>query len=139
MGRYMTSIPGFGESDEETPIVILGPNGSGKTQLAPKITASNKVTAVSAQRRTWLDDNLPVQEEQQLRYHVKSQRDSWRQCSWRPMEEINHILSILIQEHTNLLTKKNEDAIESGVSFDPITDTKLILLQGFWHRLFQKR
>jgi ABC-type molybdenum transport system ATPase subunit/photorepair protein PhrA len=109
------NIPGFGESDEETPIVILGPNGSGKTQLAQKIAQSNQVSAISAQRRTWVDDSLPVQEEQQLRNQVKSQQDRWRQHSWQPTEEINFILSTLIQDHTNLLTKRNEEAIDSGM------------------------
>jgi ATPase subunit of ABC transporter with duplicated ATPase domains len=133
------NIPGFGESDEETPIVILGPNGSGKTQLAQKIAQSNQVSAISAQRRTWVDDNLPVQEEQQLRNQVKSQQDRWRQHSWQPTEEINFILSTLIQDHTNLLTKRNEEAIDSGMPFEPVKDSKLILLQGLWNRLFQKR
>jgi len=132
-------IPGLGEHDGEAPIVILGPNGSGKTQLAQKIAESNQVSAISAQRRTWVDDNLPVQEEQQLRNNVRSHIDRWRQNSWQPTEEINFILSTLIQDHTNLLTKKNEEAIDSGKPLEPVKDTKLILLQGVWNRLFPKR
>ena len=139
MAQIKITIPGFGESDEETPIVILGPNGSGKTQLAQKIAHSNQVSAISAQRRTWVDDSLPVQEEQQLRNQVKSQQDRWRQNSWQPTEEINFILSTLIQDHTNLLTKRNEEAIESSMPLEPVKDTKLILLQGLWNRLFPKR
>lgn len=139
MAQTKINIPGFGESNEETPIVILGPNGSGKTQLAQKIAQSNQVSAISAQRRTWVDDNLPVQEEQQLRHQVKSQQDRWRQHSWQPTEEINFILSTLIQDHTNLLTKRNEEAIDSGMPFEPVKDSKLILLQGIWNRLFPKR
>jgi len=132
-------IPGFGEHEGEAPIVILGPNGSGKTQLAQKIAQNNQVSAISAQRRTWIDDNLPVQEEQQLRNQVRSQLDRWRQNSWQPTEEINFILSTLIQDHTNLLTKNNEEAIDSGKPLEPVMDTKLILLQGLWNRLFPKR
>jgi len=132
-------IPGFGEHDGEAPIVILGPNGSGKTQLAQKIAQINQVSAISAQRRIWVDDSLPVQEEQQLRNNVRSQIDQWRQYSWRPTEEINFILSTLIQDHTNLLTKKNEEAIDSGKPLEPVKDTKLILLQDLWNRLFPKR
>jgi hypothetical protein len=119
--------------------VILGPNGAGKTQLAQKIAQNNQVSAISAQRRTWVDDNLPVQEEQQLRSQVRSHIDRWRQHSWQPTEEINFILSTLIQDHTNLLTKKNEEAIDSGKPLEPVKDTKLILLQGLWNRLFPKR
>lgn len=139
MAQIRINIPGFGESDAEAPIVILGPNGSGKTQLAQKIAQSTQVSAISAQRRTWVDDSLPVQEEEQLRSQVKSQQDRWRQHSWQPTEEINFILSTLIQDHTNLLTKRNEQAIDAGIPLEPLKETKLILLQGLWNRLFPNR
>lgn len=132
-------IPGLGKLAGETAVVILGPNGSGKTQLAQKIANTNQVSAISAQRRTWIDDNLPVQEEQQLRSNARSQIDRWKQHSWQPTEEINYILSTLIQDHTNLLTNRNEEAIRADIPLDPIRDTKLIRLQGLWNRLFPKR
>lgn len=138
MAQTKITIPGFGENDEDRPIVFLGPNGSGKTQLAQKIAQINQVSAISAQRRTWIDDSIPVQEEQQLRNQVKSQQDRWQGASWQPTEEINFILSTMIQDHTNLLTKRNEEAIDSNMSLEPTTDTKLILLQGLWKRLFPK-
>ena len=133
------TIPGFKELDGDTPIVILGPNGSGKTKLAQKIAQVNQVSAISAQRRTWVDDNIPVQEGQQLRNNIQSQLNQWRSRSWQPTQEINFILSELIQDHTNILTARNEEAINSASPFDPVTDTKLILLQGIWNRLFPKR
>jgi ABC-type cobalamin/Fe3+-siderophores transport system ATPase subunit len=139
VAQIKVNIPGFGELDGEVPIVILGPNGSGKTQLAQRIAQTNQVSAISAQRRTWVDDNLPVQEEQQLRNNIRSIMDQWRQRSWQPTEEINYTLSTLIQDHTNLLTKRNEEAIDSGKPLDPVRDTKLILLQALWNRLFPKR
>lgn len=139
MAQIKINIPGFGEHDSETPIVILGPNGSGKTQLALKIAQSNQVSVIGAQRRTWIDDNLPVQAEQQLLNNVRSQIATWNERAWQPTEEINFILSTLIQDHTNLLTKRNEQTIESGELLEPTKDTKLILLQGLWNRLFPKR
>ena len=139
MAQIKINIPGFGESDGEAPIVILGPNGSGKTQLAQKIAQSNQVSAISAQRRTWVDDSLPVQEEEQLRSRVRSQQDQWQINSWQTTDEINFVLSTLIQEHMNLLTKRNEQAIDLGTPLEAVKDTKLILLQGLWNRLFPKR
>lgn len=139
MAQIKIIVAGLGELDGEAPIVILGPNGSGKTQLAQKIATENRVSAISAQRRTWVDDHLPVQEEQALRNQVQAQQDRWRNNSWQPTEEINFILSRLIQDHANVLTKKNEDAIESGKPVEPVKDTKLIVLQGLWNRLFPKR
>lgn len=139
MAQIKINIPGYKELDGDVPIVILGPNGSGKTQLAQKIASSNQVSPISAQRRTWVNDNLPVQEETQLQRETINQINQWRQNSWQPTSEIDHILSRLIQDHTNTLTKRNEEAIESGQKLNPVTDTKLILLQILWNRLFPKR
>jgi ABC-type glutathione transport system ATPase component len=139
LAKITIKIPGFGDNTDEHPIVILGPNGSGKTQLAQKIAQSNQVSAISAQRRTWVDDNLPVQEEHQLLAQVRSHQDRWRQHSWQPTEEINYLLSTLIQDHTNLLTRRNEEAITSATALNPVRDTKLILLQSLWNRLFPQR
>jgi len=139
VAQIKINIPGFQDDDGEAPIVILGPNGSGKTKLAQKIARNNKASAISAQRRTWIDDSLPVQEEQNLRNNVQNQLNRWHDHSWQPTEEINFILSTLIQDHTNLLTKRNEEAIDSGTSFVPVRDTKLIQLQDLWNRLFPKR
>lgn len=139
MAQIKINIPGFGESDGEAAIVILGPNGSGKTQLAQKIAQNNQVSAISAQRRTWVDDSLPVQEGQRLRNEVEAQQRQWQQNSWHPTEEINYILATLIQDHINLLTKRNEQAIDEGIPLEPVTDTNLIQLQGLWNRLFPKR
>lgn len=139
MTQIKIKIPGLEDNDGEMPIVIFGPNGSGKTQLAQKIAQNNQVSAISAQRRTWVDDSLPVQEEKQLLNQISNQQNVWRERSWYPTEEINFILSTLIQDHTNLLTQKNEEAINSGQPLDPIKNTKLMLLQGLWNKLFPKR
>jgi ABC-type cobalamin/Fe3+-siderophores transport system ATPase subunit len=139
MAQIKLNIPGFGDLDGDAPIVILGPNGWGKTQLAQKMAQSNQVSAISAQRRLWVDDNLPVQEGQQLRQHVQRQLDQWRSHSWQPTEEISFVMSTLVQDHSNLLTQRNEEAINMGVPLEPVRDSKLILLQSLWNRLFPKR
>ena len=139
MALITINIPEYGISESESPIVILGPNGSGKTKLAQKITSINKVNAISAQRRTWVDDSLPVQEEHQLRDNINSHQNAWRSNSWRPTEDINFILSSLIQDHSNILTQRNEDAINTNKPILPTTDTKLIVLQRLWKKLFPHR
>ncbi len=139
MGHSKIVIPGLGENEGEGPIVILGPNGSGKTQLAQKITQLNKANGISAQRRTWVDDSLPVQEERNLLNNVRSQQEHWHASPWEPTQDINFILSKLVQEHTNLLTQQNELAIATAQPLQPVNDTKLILLQGLWGRLFPNR
>ena len=133
------NVPGFGPNEAETPIVILGPNGSGKTRLAQNIARQNQVSTISAQRRTWVEDTLPVEGEEQLRNRVRNELDTWRDNAWRPTQEMDFLLSRLIQEHAGALTTRNEQAILSKTSLDPIRDTGLMLLQGVWTTLFPKR
>jgi ABC-type cobalamin/Fe3+-siderophores transport system ATPase subunit len=139
VAQIKITVPGMGDLLGARPIVILGPNGCGKTQLAKRIASTNTVAAVSAQRRTWLDDNLPVQTEQQLKSHVQNQQNHWQNHSWQPTEEINHVLSTLIQEHADALTRRNEEAIATGALLPPLTDGRLIKLQALWGRLFPLR
>lgn len=139
MAQVAINVPGFKTLDGETPIVILGPNGSGKTKLAQKIAREQLVCAISAQRRTWVDDSLPVQNEKDLRQHTRSQQDRWQEYSWHPTEDLHLILSQLIQDHTNRLTINNEEAIASTNPLQPVRDSKLMLLQALWGRLFPKR
>lgn len=129
MGHSKIIIPGFGENEGDAPIVILGPNGSGKTQFAQKITQANKANGISAQRRTWIDDSLPVQEDRDLLSNLRSQQENWHAYPWQPTGDINFILSKLVQEHTNRLTQQNEVAIATAQAIQPIYDTKLMLLQ----------
>src|SRR5688500_12430904 len=125
MAEITIKIPKQADVAGKAPIVILGPNGSGKTKLAQGISASNKVTAVSAQMRTWLDDQLPVDTADRVKNHVQNQQDHWRSRSWQPTEEINQLLSTLIQEHSSLLSTRNEEAIASETPLQPVTNTKL--------------
>ena len=48
MAQIQINIPGYYAPDGQTPIVILGPNGSGKTQLAQKIAQGGNVAGHGA-------------------------------------------------------------------------------------------
>ena len=110
MAEININIPGFREIGGQSPIVIIGPNGSGKTHLAIKIAQANEFSSISAQRRTWIDDNLPVLEEKQLQTNTRNTINQWRNHAWQPTEEINFVMSKLVQDHSTLITKRNEDA-----------------------------
>jgi Protein of unknown function (DUF4435)/AAA domain, putative AbiEii toxin, Type IV TA system len=133
------TFPGAGLLEGAFPLIILGPNGSGKTRLAQQITSPGDWTAIGAQRRTWLDDQLPVMEEQQQNNHLNSVQGNWRANSWQPTEDINYLFSKLAQEHLKRLSENNDLAISGKGSVAPITDTKLVNLQTLWGRLYPFR
>jgi Protein of unknown function (DUF4435)/AAA domain, putative AbiEii toxin, Type IV TA system len=134
------TLPGAGLIEGSFPLIILGPNGSGKTRLAQQITTlAGDWTAIGAQRRTWLDDQLPVMEEQQQNNHLSSVQGNWRANSWQPTEDINYLFSKLAQEHLKRLSENNDLAINCNEPIEPITDTKLVALQTLWGRLYPFR
>lgn len=139
MEKIKVNIPGFGEDEGTTPIVILGPNGSGKTKLAQKIANDSQVSAISAQRQIWVNESLSVQEERNLRSNINSQIEQWKSSAWQPTQEINYILVTLIQEHNSALNRRNETAVSANTTVEPTRDTKLMRLQGIWDRLFPTR
>lgn len=133
------NFPGLGQVDEAHPIVILGPNGSGKTRLAQLITQSGDWTAIGAQRRTWLDEQLPLMDENQQNSQINHYQNNWRNNAWQPNDEINVLFSKLVQDHIKRLTQNNENAISSKKDVPPITDTKLIMLQALWGKIYPYR
>jgi predicted ATPase len=137
--KFNFEIPGYGPHNDEHPVIILGPNGSGKTRLAQKIASKYEIAAISAQRRTWVDDSLPVQKDKELKSNLQAHAKNWRRSSWQPTEEINFVISNLIQEHANRLSEHNEKALRSRHKFEPVNDTNLIRLQDLWRRIFPKR
>ncbi len=134
------NIPGYqGDDLGDGPIVIVGPNGSGKTKLAQRISANVPITAVGAQRRTWPDDELPVHQPERIQIQIRNLPDQWRNNAYQPTEEINWVISGLIQAHATELSNRNEEALASGGPFPPVSGTALMRLQGLWSRLFPMR
>ncbi len=132
-------FPGIALPDGSSPVVILGPNGSGKTRLAQQITRSGEWIAIGAQRRTWLNDQLPIMEELNQNSHINQLQANWTSDAWRPTEEIDHVFSKLTQEHLRRLTKNNEAALEHEANVAPISDTNLIKLQRLWKKIYPYR
>lgn len=139
MAEIGVNIPGYQVVSGAGPIVILGTNGSGKTKLAQSIAGNNQVSSISAQRRTWLDETLPVQEQKSLDDNVRGQVNTWRSHAWRATEEINFVMSGLIQDHANKLTERNEEALTSQIPLQPTTDTRLMILQRVWSKIYPNR
>ena len=71
------------------------------------------------------------------RYRTSSEH--WRTRSWHPTEELGAVLSSIIQEHAETLSRRNDDARKRGVSLPAVTETKLIQLQDLWQRLYPMR
>lgn len=123
--------------DGVSPIVILGPNGSGKTRFAAQLANENNAEFINALRNIQLNDQLPSQSLVQSQHELVNQINSRRNNYWELANEI-HIL------FTKLLAEDAASAIGFRDAFLPGTTnlpdkTLLTEVRDLWADVFPGR
>ena len=76
------------------PLVIIGPNGVGKTRLGVNITQNNDAERVAALRNVEIPD-IPLQRFTQASREVKRALQEVLAAHWRQSFELQNLLSIV--------------------------------------------
>jgi hypothetical protein len=89
--------------DGAAPIVILGPNGSGKTRQARTLTADPPapIDFVNALRNTRVAPQIPAMGVTDARNNFLSQRNQARSQHWELTSDFDYLLSQLMAESSN--------------------------------------
>lgn len=82
------TFPSIGEVDGTNPIVVIGPNGVGKSRLM-RACINQYRRFVSSQRRTYLEDQIPSWRPQQSVQELENQLSHALSNPWQPTSEIN--------------------------------------------------
>ena len=117
------------------PLVIIGPNGSGKTRYGLQLAQWNDAETIAALRNIALEQNIPMQSLAQAKQELVSHRNQRRKRPWSISSEINNLFAKLMAEDSaEAVQFRNQyrDGAEPGV-------TKLMLLQKSWQNLFPGR
>ena len=121
--------------DGGAPLVIIGPNGSGKTRFGLQLAQWNNAETIAALRNIALEENIPMQSlpqaEQELSNHTRNQK----RHPWRISSEINNLFAKLMAEDSASAIDFR-DSYSNGAEPDV---TKLMRLQQSWERLFPGR
>ncbi|HWU52608.1 MAG TPA: AAA family ATPase [Tahibacter sp.] len=133
-----TSIPvnivGFGVVPGKQPIVIVGPNGVGKSQAMRN--SVNPDRFVSAQRKTFLSDRLSSYSSEQLTQELHGLYANARNSPWAQTNEVDALFSGLISEDYDRLRQKQDvargRAIDAGAGELSTLDTMV----DFWETVF---
>src|SRR5665213_3172644 len=88
-----TVLDGYG------PVVIIGPNGSGKTRKARDITATCSIEFVNALRNTRIPLNLPAMAFSEAETQFVNTRNQSRGTHWDWTNEFDFLLSSLMAQH----------------------------------------
>mgnify|MGYP000432125490 FL=1 len=109
------------------PLVIIGPNGVGKTQLGVATTRTNSAQRVAALRNVEIS-GIPMQTLHQASQEVKNALDQVLSSHWRQSYELQNLLSgILAEDREKAVAYRAADLIQPSQPKDPsLSNTRLI-------------
>lgn len=134
-------IPGFAAPASGTnSIVILGPNGVGKTRLGVTIARQNNADRVAALRNVEIPE-IPMQRLDQATQQVKSALQEVLNQHWRQSYELQNLMSEILAEDREYAVQYRNDR-EGSPSIQPdekFTNTRLRRIVRIWNRHFPGR
>jgi hypothetical protein len=119
------------------PVVIIGPNGSGKTRKAREIQATCSTEFVNALRNTRIPLNLPAMAFTEAENQFVNSRNQSRGTHWDWNNEFDFLLSSLMAQHATAAIKFM-DASKAGES-PLITPNALQQIRDLWSKAFPDR
>jgi len=118
-----------------SPIIVLGPNGSGKTRYGLELAAWNNAEDIAALRNIALEKDVPMQSTAQAEEALNRQKRGRKKRPWNISSEINHLFAKLMAEDSGAAVEFR-DRYSDG---EPPRQTKLMTLQKSWQELFPGR
>ena len=138
----MTTIPLNISSSEQIPgshpIVVIGPNGSGKTRFGVQLLELNDCEMVGAVRNIQMQQNIPVQGPIQANQNLTNSINRRRSAYWEMANEIDQLFSKLLAENSDAAVRFRDARMESEGPLVP-KQTVLMRVTKLWERLFPGR
>ncbi len=125
--------------DGSGPVVVVGPNGSGKTRQARNITADAQVEIVNALRNTRVAPELPAMGFDTARNNYRANRDQARHQPWELTSEFDSMLSQLLagdaMTSKEFVRQYRLDPTSAGMP----AETPLSRVENIWSEVFPGR
>lgn len=119
------------------PIVIVGPNGSGKTTFGSELANRNNAEWIGATRNLQFGDSIAMQTPEQSRKDVTNVKKQSKTKPWTLSNELNSLLAKLKAEDAESAIKYRNESI---LNTDSIPErTKIIELTHLWNSIFPTR
>jgi hypothetical protein len=136
---YTVTLPGGEKLEGQSPIVVIGPNGSGKTRQTRQLQVQVPIEFINALRSTRVAPELPAMGMDTARQHFTSQKNQSRSQHWEIETDFDYMLS-------QLLAQQSMSAIDFARRFraDPATagvpdTTALTHVEEIWGAVFPGR
>jgi energy-coupling factor transporter ATP-binding protein EcfA2 len=123
--------------DGFAPVIIIGPNGSGKTRYGRQVESWNKSEFIPALRNIELPEDIPMRTTRKAEAEIAGHKLTQKRSPWRQSNEINYLFSKLIAEDS-ASAMRFRDVHHTDKTATPEV-TKLMRLRGVWMALFPGR
>ena len=137
---YTVILPGGETLTGQAPIVVLGPNGSGKTRQTRAIQAPGRsIEFINALRNTRVAPELPAHGVDTARNNFIAQKNQSRNQHWELESDFDWMLSQLLAQQSmvaiEFMRKWQDDPSTVGVP----ADTPLTRVEQLWAQVFPGR
>jgi ABC-type dipeptide/oligopeptide/nickel transport system ATPase subunit len=124
----------------DNPIIIIGPNGVGKTRLSVSLAKENRAERIAALRAIELEA-VPMQLLEQAEQEVKNLLNQLFSAHWRQSAELQHLMAEIVEEDRRAAVTYRELKIANPNSDPPdaLTNTRLKKITTLWNRSFPSR
>ena len=136
---YSITLPDGTSLDGTHPIVVIGPNGSGKTRQARNMKASVSMSFVNALRNTRVAPELPAMGFETARSQYASQLSQARSAHWELTSEFDSMLSQLLAQHSMAAIEFRRKYLENPEGAGKPEETALGRVESLWRDIFTGR
>ncbi|MGV9368019.1 AAA family ATPase [Amycolatopsis sp. NPDC003731] len=137
---YTLTLPdGTTRLEGRTPVIVVGPNGSGKTRQTRSLTAQVPVDFVNALRNTRVAPELPVMGYDAARSNFQGQRNQARNAHWDLTSEFDFMLSQLVAQNSMAAMELKARLRENPDNVGEIEETALDKVEDLWKKVYPGR
>src|SRR5258708_14219580 len=131
------NLPGSIQLTGTGPVVIVGPNGSGKTRFSTQLAQMNSAEIVSALRNSAPRSDIPAYSPIQARNNLESLIQQRQSSYWELSNEIDSLFAKLLAEDAAAAIRFR-DGFTLHATIQP-DDTVLQHTRRLWSRVFPGR
>lgn len=130
-------ISDVGQVGGTYPLVVIGPNGSGKTKFGVQVATDNDADMIGALRNIQMGENIGMRSVDQASNELRNSLQRRRSRYWEMSNEIDQLFSKLLGENSQSAIRFRNEYLQDGTATPE--RTKLMILTKAWAQLFPGR
>lgn len=138
MTEHTITLPDDSALPGSTPVVLIGPNGSGKTRFGATLASKSRGARIPALRSLSISTTINARSTRQAREEVQNKANQYISEVFRQADELNEMLSELKAEQADAAIQFQAEWITDRASARP-SQTRLDTMLALWEEIFPGR